>query len=272
MTKDIRKKTLNKSTRKAIFFVFVVIVLVVLSLLFRVIFLIKSSNYNSKDRFTISVVVDDDKAMILSFNPENETISEITLNGKRKNLTPARLLGVFIDGTVILGNNNPENYDTATELLNHTLLNPQIKKTNLNHYDLFKLYLFSKLIKPGNYNKESIRLTDNEMSLDQISQKNLIDSRLLEEQKSIEIINGTSIEGLGRRLERVIKNSGGNVISVTNSREDVKTSKITMYDINSYTLSKLAKNLKYPTVITDQKGIADIIIIIGKDGIREEIF
>lgn len=272
MNKEKVQKTKSKSVKKALFFVFIVLLLIFLSLFFRLVSLIKDSSFNSKDRFTISVINNESKAFIISFNPVDETISEVTINGPRDKLSLGRILGVPVDGSIVLNNKNIIYLDQAPKIINYALFHPGLKKLNLNHYDLIRLFIFSNFIPPGNYSKVTISVSDSELSRDKIAQRFITDNKIIEEQKSIEIVNATTIQGLGKRLERVIKNSGGNVIAVSNAQESTTSSKIIISGEDSYTKKRIEKLLGYPSIVINKPDVAEIKIVIGLDGIREGIF
>jgi hypothetical protein len=91
------------------------------------------------------------------------------------------------------------------------------------------------------------------------------DNTIITENLNIQIINTTDIPGLGKQLERVIVNQGGNVISVTNSREPVKKSKIQYIGEKNYTVGKFTSLFDLSAEKIENKSIADLIIIIGED-------
>ncbi len=261
----------NKSLKKAAIFLGVVILLVMLSVIFRIFSVVKDSSFNGKDRFTISVVVSSDKAHIVSFNPKDKTVSRVYVSGDRKRISPGRILGVPVDGELELKRDDLK-FNSGSSILTYALTHPETVKKGLNSYDLLRLYIFTRSLASGSYLEESVSTTDNSMNLDRIALKLMADGNILNEQKSIEIVNGTSINGLGKRLERIFQNSGGNVVAVSNSPTVIKKSKIYIFNEYSYTYERIQKLLDYPSDIVNRREIADIKVVIGLDGIRGDIY
>lgn len=261
-----------KSLRKAILFLVIVFVLVFISILLKVYYLVKDSKYNGKNRFTISVESTKNTAYVLSFSPQDNTASEIIIQGERGKRSPGRIIGIAIDGQIKIDNDNILQNETIDGVLYYTLSHPLTKKTGLTYFDILRLFIFSKTLPIYKYTEEKVNTADDELMLDKIAQRLTVDQRILEERKSIEIINGTGIEGLGKRLERVLKNSGANIIVVTSDQRVQKYSKIINYGDDSYTFNKFKQLLGYVGEQRNERALADIKIIIGEDGLRDEAF
>jgi hypothetical protein len=270
-----KKKTVaseNKSLRKAIFFIGIVCILIMLSMIARFAYIIKNSQFNGRDRFTVAIIFTPLKASLISFDPFSESVSHILVLGKREGYTPGRIIGVPVDAVINLEKEKEELPNSVPKILSYALMHPGIKTQGITSIDMIRLYLFIKSLPTNGYSEESIAASDSEVKIDKLVQKLLIDSAIVNEQKSIEIVNGTNVDGVGKRMERILRNSGSNVVAVSTTQKTEKRSTIYAYGEDSYTLKKLHRVFKYPIVITQMREIADIKIVIGIDGVRDESF
>ena len=250
-------------------FLAIVFILIILSTLARLYYLVKNSSYNGESKFTVAVIEDASHAFVISSGPQDVSLDEVLLIGKR-NGTPGKILGIPIDGTIEFPSGAAVKNVPSDILLSS--LTPGTIKKNLTILDILRFYLFTKAVTPNNYTQDSVRTSDDGTLIDKVSSNLFSDQKIVDEQKSIEIVNGTGIDGLGKRLERLIKNSGGNVIAVSNTHLPEQYSRIYYYQETSYTQNKIQEILQYPSVPIKNREIADIRIVIGEDGVREEVF
>lgn len=258
-----------RSLKKVLVFVLVVFLLLIISVFINLFYIAKDSKYNGRDQYTVSVIATTDKSSVIFFNPENKSISHVIMNGDRKNISPGRLLGVLIDSNINL-NEDLKSY-SVSQILLKAFIHPGNRKQNITAIDIVRLFMFSRSLSASGYNEESINLSSSNYRLGNI-ERLLMDMNIIKERKSIEIVNGTNVSGLGKRLETVLKNIGCNVVAVNASIEEVEKSEIIVTDNDSYTLKKLQRNLRYPIKITDNHDIADIKIVIGSNGVRDNVF
>lgn len=265
------RPTQNRSLKKAVLFCVIVLVLLLLSLLFRIFLSWKDSTYDGNSRYTLAIIQDKTHATVLSFDPDEGEIITLLLSGTSAD-TPESTLGIPVDGKVILHKdvklyeNNP-----ARNLLT-LLLRPTQMKKNMTEIDIFRLYLFAQTVSSNHNRVEKVSLSTKTRTPDKIMHELFIDTHIIDENKSIEIVNGTGVSGLGKRLETMIRNSGGNVVAVSNAHVAEEHSRIHYYQKPSYTLDKLSKRLRYPVEPITERGIADIKIIIGTDSIQTTYF
>lgn len=260
----------NHSLRKVVLFLIIVAVLIILSLSVRFMYLVKQSKYDGESRFTVVVNESEEKAIILSFNPLNKSLSKMVLKGNRENEPAGKIVGIPVDGTINLP--GEANNESPSSLLMYALSNPLVKKETVTVLDVLQLYFFARTVSPANNLNEEVSVSDDLSSINPLALRLFSDQRIVDEQLSIEIMNGTGINGLGKRLERIIINSGGNVVAVSNSHSVEEKSKILYFQNTSYTLNKLQRILNYPLELMQNQDIADIKIIVGKDGIKENVF
>lgn len=274
MNKAVKKEkeelSKNRSLKKVFVFILIVLLLLLISVTIRLFYLVKDSKYNGRDQFTISVITTSNKSSIISFDPQNKSISHVLLVGERRNISPGRILGVLVDSNIDLGK-DLKSYSIPKILFN-TLLRPGTRKEEITHIDIIRLLVFANSLSPSGYFEEIINLNSSDDTVSGIAQKLFTDTNIIRERKSIEIVNGTGISGLGKRLERVLKNIGCNVVAVNANLKKTDRSEIITYEKDSYTAEKLQKKLRYPYKVSSKRDIADIKIIIGIDGIRDSVF
>jgi len=265
-------KRKNKDPRSSIrlafvFFIFVVF-LVAISLIFRVSVLIANSKYDSNSRFTIKVESGKD-LMILSFAPSSQSISKLKIFNA-KDLNIKKFLAIPIEGFVATTLNINEG--EISDLMQRFLLNYSRQQTDLTIIDMLKLYLFAQTIPKHNILERSISTLLPMADVDRIVALLFKDELIERERAEIEVVNTTDTAGLGGRLARVISNMGGNVVIVKSSDKTKSESAISYFGKKNYTVEKLEKILGYQSRQMETKTIADIVIMIGADGIDTDVF
>lgn len=109
-------------------------------------------------------------------------------------------------------------------------------------------------------------------TLDEMTISLFYDARALKERKTVEIINGAGVAGLGSNVARVVNNMGAQVLFVKTSQEKIEHSRVSGGNKESYTVRKISKNLGIPIVKREDgdgppSGI-DITIFIGEDYLK----
>lgn len=259
------KEKSNKSLKKVVFFSLVVVLLILLSLFYKLFFLLQQSKFNDNSLFILSIYTNDNQLEVLSINPVEKKITNIILTHNKSTNNSGILLGVPVNGDIHLLNNLNLSFENPSSDFLSLILHKNSIKSNLTTIDLIRLYLLSLSVdsKKMTIKRATLPMNDNEIT--KLLGDSFYDTKIKEEDISIEIINGTDINGKGKQLERMIINFGGNVISVVNSAGVEKDSKIVYYKNQSYTVLKLQQILNYPIELTDKRGIADIKIIVGRD-------
>lgn len=236
-------QTDNKSLK--MFFVFsgVVLFFVLISLLIKVIFVIQQSKFDRKHQFVLSLYQDSKIKEIIKFSPqENKTfVLDVTKNNIE--IIPDAKVDYRFD--LQLG---PDVAKTMRDIV----FRYNSVSTNLTIFDLVRLTILS--------HKASVEKIDSFTTVNFF-----LDESIVSENTTIQIINGSAVAGEGKKLEDALNNLGFNVISVTTSREEEKFSKVQYTGIESYTARKLKNILGFNLEKTDKAGIADIIVIIGKN-------
>jgi hypothetical protein len=254
--------------RLAGLFVLVVVGLIILSSIFKIIFLVKDSRFDGAHKFNIEFV-GKNKVSLVSFSPQGKTVSILNV-GKRNDDAYSKSFGIIIDGKIVL-KNDLESKDISTTLLTSTF--PFGNKVNgLTTIDLARLFLFSRTVSQNSTYERDLLEQYNEAQKSTIISLSFTDPQIYQENQSIEIVNATSVFGLGGRLATLINNLGGNVILVTSEKKEINNSKIKYSGEKTYTVKRLGEYLGLPLEQMDKKGISDVIIVIGKDKAENDKF
>lgn len=144
-------------------------------------------------------------------------------------------------------------------LKNLAILFKEKGKTNLNKWDLIRLWWFTRKIHQNKIKKVDLGQISGSLEIisadgtkvtkpdpekiDKIVKELFIDQKIVEEDLSLSVLNGTSLPGLAQRAARLIDNIGGRVLEIGNLSDkknkcEIKSKKT---QLRSYTLQKLIK-------------------------------
>lgn len=265
-----KKKSPNKgnNTKLAIVFLAFVISILVISFLFKFIFIIGQSQFDDSRRFTITVS-NPENLEVISFSPIGRSISILKLD-KNIDSPVNQFLAIPIDGFV-KGNSVDINQEMDS-LFFGMVLNYKKLQTNLTIVDCIRLFIFSRSLPDR---RVYIRNISQDLTMTDIDSivKRLVNDELIEKDgQTIQIVNATNVYGLGNRLARLIGNMGGDVIIVATANNLESTSTISYVDNKNYTVERLSKILDFKTIKTSDKKISDITIVVGKDSLNSLAF
>ena len=233
----------GKNLRFAGLFIVVVLGLIFVSALFKFFLIVKTSRFDGSHNFIVSFVGKDREAVV-SFSPQNRSLSILDIDSVYKYKDLTKTFEIPIDGTII--SQNPNSSNISSMLLKSAFSFGQSLK-KLTILDVLRLFLFSKTIPQNNIYER-------------------------QENQIIQVINASNVQGLGSRLATLIANIGGNVILVSTSDEALRNSKILYYGDKTYTVKKISSYLGIPAESSAQRGVADVIIMIGKDKANSSSF
>lgn len=260
MKKKEREQAISNAKIAIIFFAFLIFI-VAISLIIKVIIVVKQGQFDASRRFTLSIT-NGRNIEVMSLSPSSKNITVFKLNDSVKPADTGRLLEIPIDGFVAL--DSLDLNQKISPLFMKAIYNYNKIKTNLTIIDLFKLAMLAKTIPEGSINVRIVK-DASRLELDKVVGRLAIDDLLEKEQQTIQIINGTDVVGLGNRLAKFITNMGGDVIIVATSDSSIKTSAISYIDKKTYTVERLQKVLGYEAIRKADNAISDITIIIGED-------
>jgi hypothetical protein len=147
----------------------------------------------------------------------------------------------------------------------------EVSVEGMNRLDCLRLFLFAKGVGLGSiYQRELTKLT-NDAQKSTLLSLSFTDPAIYRENQSIQIVNAANIYGLGAKLANLITNIGGTVILISTG-EVGEDSRIVYYGKKTYTVDKLSQFLGIPAQSTNSKGVADVIITIGKKKVNNLSF
>jgi hypothetical protein len=266
----MRKKEKGKSLRYAFYFILLILFFGGLSIAFKIGFIIKNSNFDGNHRYNLQLTSNHTSSFI-SFSPETRSISILNANGPKDENMP-QSLKIPIDG--VIESESPVRKSEIFVKIAKAI--PQTFNINSSPtiLDILRLMFFTKGIGEDSIEEKDITIPREEYQIQQIVSPLFLDQSIAYEKKSIEIINSTDEPGLGARLAILLNNIGANIILVVSSEKSQKVSTISYVssDSDSYTVNRLFSMLGYKKIKQNNKGIADIIIILGEDQIKTNKF
>ncbi|OGH15645.1 MAG: hypothetical protein A3C97_02155 [Candidatus Levybacteria bacterium RIFCSPHIGHO2_02_FULL_37_11] len=254
-----KKKDQGKSTRIGIYFFVFILGVVLISLLFKGLLIVKNSKFQDDSRFNF-LISNNKTNKIISFLPQNHSVSVLKVEGKVENIN--KLLEVPIDGEVRSSSLDLEK--PVSSIVSDVFFGFKNIKTNFTVLDLFRIFLFTKTASPGNFTK-NVSANLDEAALDKISSLLFSDPKIADENLSVGIINATEEYGVGNRLARLISNISGNVVLVSTSPRQEDKSVILYSGRKTHTIERLGKLLGFEVMENKSQGLADVTIRIGKD-------
>lgn len=263
-----KKKVIKKGRSFKTLFIYgvFVFILVLISFSIRVFYLIEQSKFDGEHRYNL--VIGDDKRVLglVSFEPVTYSLSFLTFP-RNSNLSFSdfnRKFGVIPDG-YIKARSSLSSKGSIPYMLQSFLIHPNSIITNLNFYDFLRLSLYANKVPSSSIMLKEELISNDDRDFNKDALLLLTDSVVSAENISVQIVNATGKTGLGGRLERVVLNFGGNVVSVKNALVTESISKIQYYGQETYTLKKLERLLLIKKGLLEKEDIAKIVIIIGED-------
>jgi hypothetical protein len=276
MRKKVEHPQDGKSIKTVLIYAAVVLFVIAISLTFKAITIMQQSKFKG-EHFTLAVAQNDTVKEIIVFNPDDSSMSVLTLKGSSIPLAglPKRL-GISPDGQITTK-------DTSSDLINdedisQTLLKLGLRyaalKTNLTIFDIGRLSLYAKNLPPNKITIKEVEDTDlaENPQLERTLVSFFSDDVVATENISIQIINASGVSGMAQRLEYILLHQGANVVSVTGSQHVQAHSQIKYFGDKTYTLDKINNLLGFTVSKLDKETIAKIVIIIGEDNKNTSIF
>lgn len=255
------------------FAIFCALVLLVIlgSLGYRAFRIWQQSTFDGVSGYSILFVErDGKKAAIYTFDPPERRVMKAVFQAKTTLPNVTKAFGIPVDGELRVGSiDDSDTFPLA--LANYSLYN-QTKEKQITIIDLLRLrYLYG--IYPATKKETTVVSLPEEIdTYEDTLDGYFIDSKLEYDKKTITIVNGTSVSGLGSRLENLVSKTGATVISITTAHDPIQTTKIIYYGDRSYTVDRLARLLGFPTEQRNEAALSDILIEIGEDSQRTDKF
>ena len=254
-------RTKNGSNLKlAGLFIVIVLGLILISGLFKLLLIVKESKFDGSHNFIVSFV-GKNRTQVVSFSPQNRTISILDVESKYNNGL-AKILEVPIDGIINLQDSDKNNI-SSTLLKSAFSFGASLKKITI--LDSFRLFLFYKTVQQNNIYERQLSSDLNDAQTATVTTLSMTDTSVYQENQAIQVINASDVPGIGSRLAALIINIGGNVVLVSTLDKTVQNSKIVYFGKESYTVKKMSSYLGISPENSAQRGVADVIITIGTD-------
>lgn len=250
-------------------FILLVLGLIILSVLFKVIFLIKESKFDGSHKFNIEFITKD-KVSVVSFSPLNKSLTILLIKEEVDKNNLSKSLGIPIDGKVFSKDNLTKN--NLSFILIKSILPFGNSIKDLTIIDLIRLSFFSRTVSESSFYERELSSKFNDAQKSTIISLSFTDPTIYEENQTIEVINSTDVYGFGGKLANLISHMGGNVVLVSSGDKKERISKIIYSGEATYTVKKLSSYLDFPLEKKDKKSIADVIIIIGTDRVKQNKF
>lgn len=270
-----RRPSKGGNTKVAVVFIAFVLFIISISLAVKLIAILVQSQFDDSKRFTITVSSKKDIEVIV-FSPGSAKSGRISSSLLRLKLAGnldkpiGQFLAIPIDGSI-----KGEFLDLdqrIDSLISGMVFNYNKLQTNLTIVDCIKLFIFARSLPEREIYTRNVPQNLEPGEIDKIVARSISDDKIKLDGRTIQIINGTNISGLGNRLARLITNIGGDVIIVATANNEQMFSEISYIDDKNYTVERLSKILGFKTTKVLGKKIADIVITIGEDSIYSLTF
>lgn len=249
-----------------LYFFVIVLVCIILSLIARFFFTIKDSTFITP---SYSVMVASKSPFLIIINTDAKKLFLIDLDKKYSTkIKDSLAYKIPIDGKIITNDSSvsSQTFPKISNLLKFFFRPWEYRYEGMTSLDAVKLTQAALGIPKKDIERFIISVSD-EGEVSGMPQDTLYnvfkDTRIINDQLSIEVVNATSQEGLAGGVGQIIKNTGGNVVSIA-SANDLKVSKL-MASEKSPTLMRLSHILGIePEIDENFSSISDIQIILGE--------
>lgn len=254
--------TKKNSVKTLLLFCAVVFIIILISLVAKVVAVIREGKFHGDHTFTISVKQPDSLDLFI-FHPVEKSVIQLQLPDISSVSEAKESTGSFIEGEISTKREIDESYSISMVLQN-ALLNQNGVDSTLSLFDLLRMRWIARAIPDGEVEKEIITKSMTVEEIDEVVRTVLLDKKFSEENLTIEIVNGSGVPGIGSKLGRALQNSGANVISVANADKEVNETTVMYYGKESETTKRLGRLLYASPIEISEQGLSDIIITLGR--------
>lgn len=245
----------------ALFMGALIVLLVIAGLAIKLFLLFQHSSFDGKHQFSLEIQ-EPQQTRFIVFNPSDDSIHTLLLTGKISN-NPELTLGIPVDAKVIATQDI-----TSPDALGKDLIF-QRKELHATPtiIDGINLFIFSHTANDGKALSQQAALSNTDQ--DAHFTKIFTDEVIFQEGKSISIVNGTGISGLGSKVQQLLTHIGANVVSVTTADTPNPKSAIRYTGNTSYTVSRISNLLHIPATRLSTASISDITVVLGTDAMSQ---
>jgi hypothetical protein len=250
----------------AAFFLFCIII----SLIFKMVQLANSSIFDSR-YFTVLLI--GKKVHVVNFQDGGQGISVIEIKTDRvreiEKMTRVKAsirLGIPLDAIIKDNKDNPHIHPKEFFTLENTVMGffgSRYTTDNINKLDIFKIYLATYSVSLFDVNAYTI--DENDKDSGDVSEF-LRDKDVINEKVSIQVINASTVSGAAGKITRMLENGGFAVISILSQDQDEEVSRIECKTSKIVAIERMKRIFPNDFACTQEAGIADMTIIIGRDG------
>lgn len=241
---------------------------VVIAIGIRVAILVKNSTFNAS---SYAVLVKANDPFLLVLDRTSGTLTTLQIKPSSNNLKTSIDYTLPVDGVIERNEDiSPDGFLSINTFIASFLRPGMFRYDNMNSVDVLKFINSSFSVSSDQRKTYSLSVSkDGDVSgLSQGQMYDILkDSDMVNEAISIEVVNATSIDGMASKVAQLIKNIGGNVVSVT-SDDNKSVSGIYSKD-SSVTVDRLSHLLRIPATKKREASTADIVIILGEDFVRK---
>ncbi len=268
------KREKNNSLLYLKFFIFAALLVIFLGIIIRLF-----NQYQNREFVNNSynlLIISDKYVGIIGIDSLGSSFSAIAVTKDLENLKRENILlqsinfGIPIHGYVVYPKGE-EPYDPTPNFLSwgniqNILSDPSIKKKNITFFDWMKLYSERKKIASENtIIKSYATITDVRGLLSKESDLYFQNSEIVNEKTSLQIVNGTRVNGLGNRIGEMYSRVGFNVVSIVTEQGRKDSEILYSNKLKSDQAELIQKSFNFPITYDEDAQIADITIIIGEE-------
>jgi len=268
---ELHDNSRQNNVHYVLYFLAAVFMCVVFALIFRTIVMVKNSTFSTP---SYSVLFESSTPFLISVDTVSKKMSviEINISGVDSRIQKSMQLKTPIDGKIHRKNKEmlADSYPSMGFLASIVFRPWEYQFDGMTPLDAMKLTQYALTVQDKDISRYTVSLTSDQ-ELEGMTSDELYDTFkdpiLINEQQSIEVVNGTGQEGLAGQVSLLLKNTGGNVVSLGTAQESSKT--VLYASQNSHTLTRISHILGIsPEIDPDFASISDIKIILGKDFVK----
>ena len=257
-----KSKDVRNNLNLAIFFLGAIFLLILFSLLVKIFIVLGDSKFNANSPFNI-LVQGKDNASLVTISSKDKKLSAIVLNGNVNRKDAQNLLGIKVDSQI--ESNSFEVSNGIKTEIGGLFQDYKTLQSDLSFFDRLKIIFYIKFFPKEEVTERTLSLSASQSEIDAIISDLVSDKNIIEEAKSIEVINASGIDGIGAKAARIISNMGGNVVLISTSKDPSASSVVEYREERGYTAQKLSSVFGFEIKKSERASIADVIMVVGKN-------
>jgi hypothetical protein len=252
------KNKKGDNLKYAVYFIVLLLFFVAISFLFKLLIVLKNSTFDGIHSYNLEFK-NERSSCVVAFSPATKKIAIVDIEGRIKE-SVNKNLSVPVDATILS--------ECPTSGLFSGVLGVLPKTINVNSkpsaLDVLKLAFLSRGVSGEGITRASIDPDETDLLKQEVLEPLFSDQTIIDEKKTVQIINSTETPGLGLRMANLLTNIGANIVLVVTSEKKENDSKI-YYTDESYSVDRISSVFGIEKIKKEGRQIADIIIVIGDD-------